>query len=240
MPAVGDGAVTPDSPGDWSAQRRAVVTRSLSVGIAVGTYGLSFGALSVAAGLTLGQTAALSALTFTGASQFALVGVVAVGGGAWTGVAAALFLGIRNALYGLSLAPMLAVRGWRRLASAQLVIDESTAVAISQPHPRAARLGFYATGIATFLVWNLATMIGAVATQALGDPNAWGLDAAVAAGFLALLWPRLAQRSSRWVAAGAAALALLLTPFLPPGVPVLLAAVVALVAAWPEPSPVRP
>lgn len=219
----------------WVDSRRSVLRRSVGVGVAVGTYGVSFGAVSVSAGLSVAQTVALSSLTFTGASQFALVGVIGGGGSLVAGVLAALLLGSRNTLYGLRLAPMLSLSGRRRALGAQLVIDESTAVAIAQDDVRAARLGFWATGTAVFVCWNVATVVGAVAAEALGDLRSWGLDAAVGAAFLALLWPRLRDPGALPAAAVGAGTALALTPFLPPGVPVLLAAVGALLLGWPEP-----
>jgi predicted branched-subunit amino acid permease len=223
-------------------QHRAVRTQSWGVGVAVGAYGLGFGALAVVNGLSVAQAMTLSVLVFTGASQFALIGVVGAGGAAASGAAAALALGSRNAFYGLRLAPLLEVRGWRRLAAAQLTIDESTAVAISQPTRQLTRTGFWTTGIAVFICWNIATVVGALAVDQISDPKVIGLDAAVGAAFLALLWPQLTTTTTRAVAAGAAALALVLTPLLPPGIPVLAAAVVGLMVAWPEPrhAPGRP
>jgi len=216
-------------------EHRSVRTQSWGVGVAVGTYGLGFGALAVANGFSVAQAMTLSIFVFTGASQFALVGVVGAGGAAASGAAAALALGSRNAFYGLRLAPLLQVRGWRRLLAAQLTIDESTAVAISQPNQQLARTGFWTTGTAVFICWNIATVTGALAVDQISDPKVIGLDAAVGAAFLALLWPQLTTGTTRAVAAGAAALALVLTPLLPPGIPVLAAAAVALLIAWPEP-----
>jgi predicted branched-subunit amino acid permease len=221
----------------WSVTRSRVLRSAVGVGVAVGTYGVAFGALAVSSGLTVAQALAMSTLTFTGASQFALVGVLGAGGSAVAGVATAWLLGSRNALYGLRLAPMLAIRRRRRrLLAAHLVIDESTAVAVAQDDDRAARLGFWATGSAVFVCWNTATVLGALGTEALGDPTAWGLDAAVGAAFLALLWPRLWDRGALVVALAGAAVALAATPLLPPGVPVLLAASVAVAVGWPDPA----
>jgi predicted branched-subunit amino acid permease len=220
-------------------EHRSVRTQSWGVGVAVGAYGLGFGALAVANGFSVTQAVALSVFVFTGASQFALVGVVGAGGAAASGAAAALALGSRNAFYGLRLAPLLQVRGWRRLLAAQLTIDESTAVAISQPNQQLARTGFWTTGAAVFICWNIATVTGALAVEQISDPKVIGLDAAVGAAFLALLWPQLTTTTTRAVAAGAAGLALALTPLLPPGLPVLAAAAVALVIAWPEPQHTR-
>lgn len=208
--------------------RRAIVRDSLAVGIATGAYGLSMGAVSVGAGLSVAQACALSLLVFTGASQFALVGVIAAGGAPLSGAAAALMLGSRNMLYGLKLARLLDYRGWRRFGIAQLVIDESTAMSVGRPDRAQARLGFLSAGWSVFILWNLATLVGAVAGSALGDPRALGLDAAVAAAFLALLWPRLRDVGNRWVALCGASLALILVPLTPAGVPVIAAGAVAL------------
>lgn len=208
-----------------SGQRRKVVSDSLGIGIATGAYGLSFGALSTAAGLSVPQTCALSLMVFTGASQFALVAVVAAGGSPLVGAATAIMLGSRNALYGLRLAPLLGLSGFRRAFGAQLVIDESTAMAIAQ-EPRAAalgRLGFWATGSSVFVLWNFGTLVGAVGAELLSDPNVLGLDAAVPAAFIALLAPRMQGREPWVVALLASAVALLAVPFVPSGAPVLVA-----------------
>lgn len=219
------------------AARRAVVRQSLSVGAATGVYGVSFGALSVAAGLDLWQTVALSLLMFTGGSQFAFIGVLGAGGAPGAAVATAALLGARNALYGAALAPLLRGRGPRGWLAAHLTIDESTAVATAQPDAPLARRGFWWTGLSVFVLWNAFTVVGAVLGDALGDPARWGLDAAAPAAFLALLWPRLAGRPAQLVAAGAVLVALALTPVAPSGVPVLAAAAVALVVGWRSPGP---
>lgn len=209
------------------AVRDAVLRDALAVGVATGAYGLSFGALSSAAGLSLSQTAALSLLLFSGASQFALVGIIGAGGGALAAAAAAILLGSRNAFYGLGLSGILRVRGVRKLVAAQLVIDESSAMAVAREDARLARLAFWATGIAVFAFWNLATVIGALGAQALSDPRVLGLDAAAPAAFIALLAPRLRGRGPWTIAVASALLALALTPFVPAGVPVLAAALLA-------------
>jgi len=217
----------PDPPLD-PRERKGIVRDGLAVGIATGAYGISFGAIGVAAGLSILQTCVLSLLVFTGASQFALVGVVASGGAPLSGAATALLLGTRNTLYGLRLAALLDWRGWRRAAAAQILIDESTAMSVNRASTTAARVGFLTTGVSVFLLWNLATLAGAVAGEARGDPRAYGLDAAVGGAFLALLWPRLRNRRNQATALVATALALSLVPLTPAGVPVLAAAVVAL------------
>jgi predicted branched-subunit amino acid permease len=172
---------------------------------------------------------------FTGASQFALVGVLGAGGGLIAAVATALLLGARNSLYALSLRPFLRTpeRPSRLLflGRAQLTIDESTAMAVRYPEgSRQARHAFWATGIAIYVLWNIGTLVGALGAAALDDPRTLGLDAAVPAGFIALLWPRLRDRSTIALALVSAAVAVALVPFLAPGLPVLSAALVAAIA----------
>ena len=218
-------SAAPEQPQE---SRAAIVRDAVAVGVATGAYGISFGAIAVSAGLSVPQACALSLLVFTGASQFALVGVLASGGAPLSGAVTALLLGTRNTLYGLRLAPLLGWSGWRRAAAAHLVIDESTAMSVNRDGTEAARVGFLSTGLAVLVLWNAATLGGAVAGEALGDPRTYGLDAAVGAAFLALLWPRLADRRNQLVALLGAAVALSLVPVTAAGVPVLAAAGVAL------------
>jgi predicted branched-subunit amino acid permease len=204
---------------------------SVGVGLATGLYGISFGALSTAAGLDVWQTQVLSLLMFSGGSQFAFIGVIAAGGPAAVGAAvvSAWLLGVRNGFYAVRMNPILEALGLKRLVAAQLTIDESTAVATAQEkRPEQAR-GFWLTGIAVFVFWNSMTLLGAVLGNALGDPKVWGLDAAAAAAFLGLLWPRLKERQALAVGALAFLVAVLTTPSLPAGIPVILAGVVAIV-----------
>jgi predicted branched-subunit amino acid permease len=219
-------------PGSWPDVRAPIVRTAVSVGVASGAYGVSVGALGVAAGLTVAQTCALSVLMFTGGSQFALVGAIGGGGSQLSGALSAVLLGARNGVYGVRLAPLLRVRGARRLLAAHLVIDESTAVALgSEVHGvRAGRLGFWATGLSVFVLWNAATLLGALAGSTVGDPRAYGLDAAVPAAFLAMLAPRLRDRQTWTIALAAALVALAAVPLVPAGVPVLVAALVPAVA----------
>ncbi|MEV5411745.1 AzlC family ABC transporter permease [Thermopolyspora sp. NPDC052614] len=279
-----------------SSARRA----GIGVGVAVGCSGVAFGAAAITAGLDVAQACVLSLFAFTGASQFALAGVVGGGGDLVAGTAGALLLGARNGLYGLRLAGPLGVRGLKRFAAAHAVIDETTAVATAQltdtradhtrdasprgdagpgdgadrahrpgtesrsGHEQAgleqveredepavedrsrlgdgladeavnrrARAGFYATFVSLYIAWNLSTLAGAVGTSQVADPAVLGLDAVGPACFLALLWPRLSAVGAngvRAVAIGGAAIALVATPLLPPGIPVLLASVAALPA----------
>jgi predicted branched-subunit amino acid permease len=202
-----------------------VIRDALGIGIATGAYALSFGAISTAAGLSLLQTCALSLLMFTGASQFALVGVVGAGGSVWAGAATAALLGSRNALYGVRLSSLLDRSGLKRAVAAHFVIDETTAMAIARESVPVSRFAFWATGLAVFTLWNLGTLIGALATHALPDPKVLGFDAAPPAAFLALLAPRLRAREPLAIALGAGVVALVCLPFVPAGVPLLIVAV---------------
>ncbi|MFJ5220615.1 AzlC family ABC transporter permease [Streptomyces sp. NPDC088354] len=207
--------------------RPAVVRDALAVGVAVGLSGFAFGVTSAGAGLSLLQTCALSLLVFTGASQFALVGALGAGSGAYAAAAGAFFLGIRNAFYGLRLSGLLGLPRALRPLAAQWVIDETSAVALAQPDRASARLGFTVTGACLYALWNLTTLGGALGAAALGDPADWGLDAAGPAVFLALLAPMLRGRRERATAAVAVLLALVGMPLLPAGVPILVAALAA-------------
>ena len=205
---------------------------SLSVSFTVGAYGVAFGAAAVANGFSVLQSCLLSLLTFSGASQFAVVGVIGAGGSAVSAIATASLLGIRNGLYGVLMAPILKVRGFKRLVAAHITIDESTGVSLSQ-EPRgmqAMREGFWLTGFGVFLFWNLFTLAGALGAKAMGDPSAWGLDAAVPAAFLGLVWPRLKSSTDRTLAVVAAFFAIATTPFLPAGLPIIGTALLAVIA----------
>ncbi|MFH8801073.1 AzlC family ABC transporter permease [Streptomyces sp. NPDC017936] len=212
----------------------AVVRDALGVGVAVGLSGFAFGVTSAGSGLTVWQTCALSLLVFTGASQFALVGALAAGGNPFTAAAGAFFLGVRNAFYGLRLSQVLALPRAVRPFAAQWVIDETTAVSLAQRDRRGARIGFWVTGLSLYVLWNLTTLLGALGAEAIGDTDAWGLDAAGPAVFLALLAPMLKTPTERIAAGGAVVLGLGLLPVLPAGVPVLVAALAAPLALWDE------
>lgn len=212
-----------------------IITTSIGVGLATGLYGISFGALGVAAGLDVWQTQLLSLLMFSGASQFAFIGVIASGGGAAIGAAiiGAWLLGVRNGFYAVTMAPILHRVGFiRKLVPAQLTIDESTAVALAQKTTADQRKGFWATGIAIYVLWNSATFLGAVLGDKLGDPQGWGLDAAAAAAFLGLLWPRLKDGQTVLVAAVAVVIATVLSPVVPTGASILIAGASAIVIGW--------
>jgi predicted branched-subunit amino acid permease len=217
--------------------RARPIRDGVGLGLAVGVSGVAFGAAAVSSGLSVWQACALSLLAFTGASQFALAGVIASGGSLLAGTAGAILLGSRNTLYGLRLADVLRPRGPRRLLTALGVIDETTAVSLAQPDPDAARTAFTATFCCLYLTWNLATLAGAMGAGRIGSPQSFGLDVVGPAAFLALIWPRLrAGRTERLVALAGAAIALGATPLLPVGVPVILAATAALAGALASPA----
>jgi predicted branched-subunit amino acid permease len=215
-----------------SNRQESVKAISFGVGFATGVYGISFGALSVAAGLDFWQTMALSLLMFSGGSQFAFVGVIATGAGVIPAVLSAWLLGVRNGFYAIRLAPVLSLSGIMKPIGAQLTIDESNAVSLSQePDLNKQRQGFWLTGIAVFVFWNLLTAAGALLGSVIGNPADWGLDAAAGAAFLGLIWPRLKESKLLLLAVVSAFTGTMLSAFLPAGLPVLLTAFVA-VAFW--------
>lgn len=207
-----------------TAETSATWRMALSVSVATGAYGVSFGALAVAAGLDVWQAMVLSLLMYTGGSQFAFVGALAGGGLPATG--AAMLVGLRNAVY------VMQVNSWfhplwaQRILMAHFTTDESTAVAAAQPDQRLRRLGFWVTGAGVFTLWNAMTLVGALLGNLLGDPKAWGLDGAALAAFCGLLWPRLVARDAVATAIAAAAVTVALVPVLPAGLPILAAVVV--------------
>ena len=213
------------------ADRRAAVSMSVGVAAAVALYGISFGALAVASGLDVWQAQVLSLFMFSGGSQFALIGLIAAGAPGLTSILVAGLLGVRNGLYSLRTAPLVGKGFFRRLLAGQLTIDESTAVALAQPTLAASRVGFWVTGVGIYIGWNSMTFVGAILGDALGDVSAFGLDAAAAAAFMGLLWPRLTARDPIVIAVVAAVVTAIAIPFAPTGVPVLLAALVAFVFA---------
>jgi predicted branched-subunit amino acid permease len=210
---------------------RATTVKALSIGVSTSTYGLGFGALAVTAGLSVPQTVALSLLLFSGGSQFAFIGLISAGASG-AAVASSTLLGLRNGVYAMAMRRLVPESGVRRVLAAQLTIDESTAVALGAATPRSRRRGFWLTGGVVYGGWNLATLVGALLGDRLGDPATYGLDAVGPAAFLALLWPRLGDRSTRMVAVVAVAVALILAPLLPAGAPVLAAGFVAIAAGF--------
>ena len=210
----------------------AVERTSLSVAFTVGLYGAAFGAAGITAGFSILQTCLLSLLLFSGASQFAVVGIMGAGGSAASAIATATLLGFRNALYGLQLAPILKVTGLKRIIASQITIDESTAVSTLQSNDSDRKRAFYLTGFGVYIFWNLFTFLGALGASAIGDPSVWGLDAAVPAAFCGLVWPRLKDKRLFLISACAIILALLLTPITPAGIPIITTALLAIFFGW--------
>lgn len=189
--------------------------------IAAAFIGVSFGAIAVASGVPGWLALVMSMVVFAGGSQFMAVGLLAAGSpvGALLG---GLLLNARHLPFGLAVSDVVGHRWPTRLLGSHLLIDESVAFALSQTDPVQRRAAYWLTGVGLFVTWNLGTAIGVVVGEAVADPAALGLDAAFPAGLLALLLPSLQDPAARGVAAVAAVVALLTTPLLPAGVPVLL------------------
>ena len=202
----------------------------VAMALAIGVVGVSFGAIAVAGGLDWWMPSALSVLVFAGGSQFMVVGVVAAGGGLVAAVAGALLLNARHLPFGLAVGDVMGRGLLARAVGSHLLIDESVAFTMAQKdNPTRARAVFWFLGPLAFAVWNLGTVTGAAAGQIIGDTDAFGLDAAFPAALLALVLPSLKNPRTRNAALLGAAVALVATPFLSPGVPVLLALVGLLV-----------
>ncbi len=226
----------PESPIEPTAVRP--VRDGVSIGIATGLVGVVFGVLATTTGMSVGKACAMSLLVFTGATQFAAVSIIGDGGTIAAALGTGLLLAARNSLYGPVVSRWIRPFGLpRKLAVTQVVIDESTAIGAAQPDadqpdPADARRGFVAAGLSVYVFWNLGTLIGALTGSALGQPETLGLDAAFPAAFIVLLAPHLKTSPGRLAAALAATIALVTIPFVPVGVPILLAGLGALPAAW--------
>lgn len=220
----------------WEQTRSEIVRNAISIGVAVATYGVSFGALGTSTGLTVAQTCALSVLMFTGGSQFALVSTLASGGTGLSGALAAILLGTRNTAYSMRMTPLLSSNGpWKLLAS-HLTIDESTAMGLAQDEKsfsgKATKLAFWSTGLSVFILWNGATFIGALAANSIGDPKTFGLDAAIGAGLFALVYPQIQGKRQLITALGGALVAISLANFVTPGLPIISASIVAFIGGY--------
>jgi predicted branched-subunit amino acid permease len=200
--------------------------------VAVFPVGLAFGLAAAEAGLAVWQASAFSVLVFAGSSQFAAVDIIGDGGSPLTGIAAGVLLNVRSLAFGVVMASALAGTWWKRAVWSQLMVDEAAAMGAAQSDWGWRRYSYQATGVAIFISWNLATLLGAATLSSGGDVlHDWGIDAAFPAIFLALLWPRLAEADQRRSAIAGALIALLLVPIAPPGVPVVVAAL-GVVAGW--------
>jgi 4-azaleucine resistance transporter AzlC len=207
---------------------RPVITASVTIALAVGVFGFSFGVGAVSAGASVVQACAISLLVFTGASQFSAVSVIGAGGSTASALGGALLLAARNGVYGLTMARRLPGSLGRRLVAAQLTIDESTAMSAAQADPESQRAAFWITGISLYVFWNVGTLLGALAGTAI-DPRTFGLDAAFPAAYVAMLWPLLRDGRGRLAAVCGAMICVSLIPFVPVGIPILCAALAVLV-----------
>jgi 4-azaleucine resistance transporter AzlC len=207
----------------WRTLPSALQRDVLAVTAAIAVVGMSFGAIAVTSGLGWWMPTALSVLVFAGSAQFMVVGVVAAGGGIVAAVAGAMVLNARHVPFGLAVGDIIGRGSLARLVGSHLMIDEAVAFAMAQKDPVRARAVFWFLGTTAFVVWNVGTVVGVLAGQGIADPNAFGLDAAFPAALLALVLPALKNIRTRNAALLGAVIALATTPFLPTGVPVLLA-----------------
>ncbi|MBV8219631.1 MAG: AzlC family ABC transporter permease [Solirubrobacterales bacterium] len=201
-----------------------IVRNALSIGVATGVYAVSFGVLSVAAGFSVVQTSVMSLVCFTGASQLTFASVIAAGGGVAAALPPALLLAARNALYAFSLRGVLGGTLPERAFRAQVVVDETTAMAHAQPTLAAKRRAFDLTALCLFTAWNVGTLVGALAGRGLGNPRDYGLDAMFPAVFLALLAPQLRGPDALRAAIAGVLIALALVTITPAGVPIIASA----------------
>lgn len=217
------------------AERREIVTAALTLGAAVGLFGVVFGVGTISAGGTALQACVMSLLVFTGASQFSFVSEVGAGSTGAAALGGAILLGARNTVYGLAMSRVIGGSLGRRMVAAQLTIDESTAMATAQPDADARRVAFWVTGVTVFICWNLSTLLGALVGSSI-DVKRWGLDVAFPAGFVAMVMPHLRTRRGLLAGLAGAAICLALVPFTPAGVPVLGASTAVLIGLVPDPS----
>ena len=208
------------------------------IGVAAVVFGISFGVLARSAGMGSVAPVVMSATTFGGSAQFAVASILGAGGGMAAAVLAAVLLNARYGPMCLAAAPSLRGGRLRRALEAQLVVDESWAIAKRRRGRFDGRV-LVGVGLTLYVGWVGGTVVGAVAGKALGDPEALGLDAAFPALFLALLADQLGARRAPVAALVGAGLALALTPLTPPGVPVL-AATLAVLVGLSTTTPRRP
>ncbi|THV39560.1 AzlC family ABC transporter permease [Glycomyces buryatensis] len=204
----------------------------MAIGIAI--VGASFGALATTAGLPWWIPVAMSFLTFAATSQFAMLAVITAGGGVIAGLVAGIVIHLRHIPYGLAVGDLYWKHWWTRLLGTHMLIDQSTAFALAAGEDRRrAKTAFWATSVILFIAWNVGTVIGVLAGGYIADPAVLGLDAAFPALLLALLVPALKDRGTLLAALVGAAIALATAPFLPTGIPVLLA-LAGLAVTWPR------
>ncbi|GAA1230237.1 AzlC family ABC transporter permease [Prauserella halophila] len=201
-----------------------------------GLVGASFGAIAVGSGFPLWLPMLMSLVVFAGAAQFMFVGLIAAGGNPIAAVLAGLLVNARHLPFGFAVGDVFGRGLVRRAAGAHLMIDETVAFALAQRDADRRRAAFWACGIALFVCWNVGVVAGAFGGTVISDTDAFGLDAAFPAVLLALVLPSLKDRSTRLAAAVGVVVALVTSPWLPAGVPVLLALAGVLVALGAAPD----
>jgi 4-azaleucine resistance transporter AzlC len=221
---IADRGPASQARGGVAAGARAVAP----IAIAVFAFGASFGILARDAGMGVAAPVLMSFTTFAGSAQFAVASVLESGGAVAAAIAAAVLLNLRYLAVGVSVAPSLRGSAARRLAEAQLAVDESWAIA--QQDGRVDRDRLVGAGIVLAACWCAGTVAGAVGGSALGDPADYGLDAMFPALFLALMAGQLGSRRTRAAALAGGLIALALTPLAPPGIPIVVAAAGAVIA----------
>lgn len=194
---------------------------ALALAAAIAVVGVSFGALAAAAEVPPLVIVALSVLVFAGGAQFLVVAVIAAGGGEVAAVVGGLLLNARHVPFGLAIGDTIAHRWPARLLGAHIMVDETVAFSRARGGGRRARTAYWLCGGLLFIFWNVGVVVGMLAGAAVPDTDAFGVDAAFPAALLALLLPALRAADARRVGLAAAVLALLATPFLPAGLPVL-------------------
>ncbi|GLY37499.1 branched-chain amino acid ABC transporter permease [Amycolatopsis sp. NBRC 101858] len=217
----------------WRTLDRGLARDIALVCLADCLVGVSYGAIAVSSGFPLWLPMLMSLLVFAGASQFMFIGIVAAGGNPFAAVLAGLLANARHLPFGFAIGDVLGKRWPARLAGSHLMIDESVAFALAQREAGRRRAAYWACGIGLFACWNLGVVAGAFAGSVISDTDVFGLDAAFPAVLLALVLPSLRDRATRLPVLVGVVAALVTTPFLPAGLPVLLAlaGVVAGVAA---------
>ncbi|WP_439379724.1 AzlC family ABC transporter permease [Amycolatopsis lexingtonensis] len=207
----------------WRTLDRGVARDIGLVCVADCLVGVSYGAIAVSSGFPLWLPMLMSLLVFAGASQFMFIGIVAAGGNPFAAVLAGLLANARHLPFGFAIGDVLGKRWPGRLVGSHLMIDESVAFALAQREAHQRRAAYWACGIGLFACWNLGVVAGAFAGTAISDTDVFGLDAAFPAVLLALVLPALRDRAARLPVLAGVVVALAATPFLPAGLPVLLA-----------------
>jgi len=206
--------------------------------LAVWFIGLSYGAIAVASGFPLWFPAAQSVLVLAGASEFLFIGIVAAGGNPLAAAAAGLLVNARHLPYGLALPDMTGPgRPWRRLLGSHVMNDESVVFALAQEDLPRKRAAYWTCGLGVLLCWPAGAVLGALIGSVIGNTSAFGLDAMFPAVILALIVPALRDRVMVRAAVTGAVIALAATPFLPAGLPELLALLAVLTTIRRRPTP---